>query len=202
MDLQGYEGLYKVYNDGRVWSERRGIFLKPIINNWGYYTVLVSYKSKHKRFSLHRLIALHFISRVEGKDYINHKDGNKLNNNVSNLEWCTIPENNNHARNKGLHQPVGKRRLARDYVREIRLAYINGNNIPTIAANLNFHVATIREIVFGRKYKKLYPELISTWKSIKPEHGTHNRYCKGCRCQPCKEAHRKANKLYRSQLYN
>jgi hypothetical protein len=202
MDIKGYEGIYKVYEDGRVWSYRRDIFLKPTITNRGYPSVLLSVASKQNRFLVHRLVALSFIPVVANKPFINHKDGNKLNCDYTNLEWCTPPENSKHALENGLHQPSGKRILARDYVQEIRSSYLNGESTQALAIRLGFHIVTVRDIVFGRKYKKLYPELISTWQSKKPEHGTHSRYCKGCRCQSCKEAHRKANKLYRQQLLN
>ena len=70
--------------------------LKPIISN-NYYRITLSKNGITKMYTLHRIIAITFIPNPEHKTQINHKDGNKLNNNVNNLEWCTISENMIHA---------------------------------------------------------------------------------------------------------
>ncbi len=69
------------------------------ISKTGYFVYCGSLGSRKKRkcFRLHRCIAEVFIPMVEGKDYINHIDGNKLNNSIGNLEWCTNKENVQHA---------------------------------------------------------------------------------------------------------
>lgn len=78
--------------------------LKYTLNNRGYYSVGI----KRKTYMVHRLVALAFIKNPGAKPFVNHIDGNKLNNNVTNLEWCTVQENNQHARDIGLHnQAVG-----------------------------------------------------------------------------------------------
>src|SRR5689334_6730450 len=61
-----------------------------------------------KRHSLHRLLAVHFIPNPENKPCINHKNGNKLDNTIENLEWCTHQENSYHARNTGLVPPFSE----------------------------------------------------------------------------------------------
>ena len=87
-------GNYIVYSDGRVWSKRKNKFLKPMLNNkTGYYTFGID----KKRIYHHRLIAKCFIPNPKNKKTINHKDGNKSNNNVNNLEWNTHSENHKHA---------------------------------------------------------------------------------------------------------
>jgi len=70
----------------------------------GYKTYCGSYgsRSKRKLFRIHRCVAEAFIPKLEGKDVVNHIDGNKINNSVDNLEWCTDKENTRHAWENGL----------------------------------------------------------------------------------------------------
>lgn len=112
-DIKGYEGLYQVSNLGRVksldhWTYRRfnfgvcknmfykGMILKHITDTDGYAIVSLSGQEKQMLKKVHRLVANAFIPKIEGKDIVNHKDGNKKNNVVSNLEWCTPKENTIH----------------------------------------------------------------------------------------------------------
>lgn len=115
-DIPNYEDLYEasthgrirtkkgkttIRNDGskRVWKQR---ILKNKDCNGRDYRVNLWKEGKSKDYLAHRLIALTFIPKIEGKDFINHIDGNPKNNNVSNLEWCDYVENNNHAFDNGL----------------------------------------------------------------------------------------------------
>lgn len=101
-DVSGFEGYYQVSNLGRVrsldrkvWSEKRGIFhfqkgrvLKPV-NIHGYWRVLLSKDGKPAKAIVHRLVAGAFLPNPENLEYVNHKDENKSNNRLENLEWCT-----------------------------------------------------------------------------------------------------------------
>ena len=92
-DVPGYEGLYKVSNYGEIYSVQRngtkgGIMKTPVGKN-GYLHVSLSKNNKSKSFDIHRLVALTFIPCPKELNIVNHKDENKLNNSVSNLEWCT-----------------------------------------------------------------------------------------------------------------
>lgn len=91
---------YQISNCGRVKSYKNGreTILKGFIQNTGYLTVHLD----NKKYSVHRLVASVFIHELKDKDIVNHKDGNKLNNHVDNLEWCTYKENNMHAWETGL----------------------------------------------------------------------------------------------------
>lgn len=108
-DIKGYEDLYQVSNLGKIKS------LKQMICCWNghkiiqyempekilsqrirsnYYAVGLTKNKKQKTYSVHRLVAQAFIPNPENKKCINHKDENKLNNKVENLEWCDIAYNN------------------------------------------------------------------------------------------------------------
>ena len=93
-DIKNYEGIYQVTENGDVWSVKRNRFLKPYKNQLGYLRVVLSKKGKVKKYSVHRLVAEAFIDNQNNYHCVNHKDENKLNNNVDNLEWCTIRYNN------------------------------------------------------------------------------------------------------------
>lgn len=102
-DIKGYEGSYQVSNLGRVKSLTRFIkretepcsfytikerIMKLKENNRGYLTVMLSSHCKSKGFSVHRLVAEAFLENPSKLPFVNHKDENKLNNHVDNLEWC------------------------------------------------------------------------------------------------------------------
>ena len=105
---------YIVYRDGRIYRKQRkswngkamiinkAKFLKQTIGSNGYKTVHIIRNKKGKNEYVHRILAEKFIKNLENKKTINHKDGNKLNNKISNLEWATHSENNQHAFNTGL----------------------------------------------------------------------------------------------------
>ena len=79
--------------------------LKQTLNSHGYYCVTITLKNhKQKVVQVHRLIAQTFIPNPKNKPQVNHKDGNKLNNDVSNLEWVTVQENIVHAFENGLNK--------------------------------------------------------------------------------------------------
>lgn len=96
--LPDVKDYYTIYDDGRVYSSwRGGRFLKTTSRN-GYPRVILStYNNGMQTFSIHRLVGLAFIPLVEGKELINHIDGNRYNNHVENLEWVDYKENHDHA---------------------------------------------------------------------------------------------------------
>lgn len=96
-DVKGYEGLYQVTSWGRVYSVNKQKFVNPQLTVKGYARVdLYNENGKRKHCKVHRLVAKAFIRNPYGKDQVNHKDGNKLNNSVTNLEWVTDAENKLH----------------------------------------------------------------------------------------------------------
>lgn len=115
INIDGYELI--VSDDGRVWSPEKTIYRSDGIirhepeqlltqfssKRGGYLLVNRSINKKHKSFKVHRLVATAFIPNPNNLPMINHKDGNKQNNHVSNLEWCTSSENTTHAYQNKLH---------------------------------------------------------------------------------------------------
>ena len=94
-DIKGYDGKYQISNYGRVKSLLRyKKILKPILQTKGYF--YVSLCKPNKNFTIHRLVAEEFIPNPENLPCVNHKDENKHNNHVDNLEWCTYEYNNNY----------------------------------------------------------------------------------------------------------
>lgn len=96
--IPGYEGLYEVSNAGNV----RSLFrykktLKPLTNLAGYKHVFLCKNKKSHIMLIHRLVAMAFIDNPQNKPCVNHLDGNKSNNHVTNLEWATYSENERHS---------------------------------------------------------------------------------------------------------
>lgn len=92
-DISGYEGLYAITDDGQVWSYSKNDFKAQSINQSGYLVVRLYKNNECRMYTVHRLVAEAFIPNPEGFEVINHKDENKHNNNVGNLEWCTAAYN-------------------------------------------------------------------------------------------------------------
>lgn len=99
IDIEGYE--LTVSDDGRVWG-KSGRELKPGVLKNGYKFVVIYPNKKLNTICVHRLVAIAFLQNPNNLPCVNHKDGNKMNNNVSNLEWCTHQYNNQQAVYQGL----------------------------------------------------------------------------------------------------
>ena len=98
--IEGYPDYY-VSDQGNVYSNKSGVMkkLKPIIKNSEYLAINLSNKVNFTQIGIHRLVAQAFIPNPDNKPCVNHKDGDKQNNNVNNLEWVTHKENSQYFQN-------------------------------------------------------------------------------------------------------
>lgn len=166
-DISGAEGKYQVSTLGRVRSldrltksgknnisNKKGKILKPRYKR--KYVEFVYYDNNNDRVAsyIHRLVAEAFLDKVEGKDQVNHIDGNPLNNNLSNLEWVTPEENRNHARGMGLLKSV-KKKLTKCQVLDIYNKSHNGYTIKQLAETYDIGERHVIRIKHGHRWNSI-----------------------------------------------
>ena len=135
--IKGFENLYKISTYGKIESLGNGKstnsetkkerILKTNYSSTGYEKIKLFKDGKRYYFSVHRLVAQTFLDNSLNKREVNHKDGNKANNNVSNLEWVTSSENQLHAFKNGLQ----KSKMGKDHAqsKSVLQLDLNGNLI-------------------------------------------------------------------------
>lgn len=155
-DVKGYEGLYQVSNLGHVRSLKYGKerVLKEGTDRDGYLHVGLCLNCCQKTYKVHRLVADVFISNPNNLPQVNHIDGNKTNNNVENLEWCTQKQNIHHAHNTGLHP----KKLVPIHCNELNIDFAS---IGEAAKYFGCGDSCIHNILKG-KYKSLYKKYTFT----------------------------------------
>lgn len=121
-EIEGYPG-YMASDDGRIWNVARQKWLKPEIDKYGYCQVCLSIGGKQKHPTVHKLVALAFISNPNGLNQINHKNEIKTDNRVSNLEWCTNKYNCNYGTQRQ------KLRDAKHHSKTPVIQYKNGTEV-------------------------------------------------------------------------
>ena len=169
----GFEGLYEISDLGRVKSLSRYVkskanskmkiperILKTGKNKCGYALVVLMKNNKRHNKLVHRLVAKAFINNPENYAVVNHIDGNKHNNSLENLEWCTSKENIHHAMRIGLRNDKGENnwghKLSNEQVIYIRNLYKTKQYTEKqIAEQYNVHEETIGKIIRGITWKNL-----------------------------------------------
>lgn len=130
-NIKGFKG-YKISSLGNVFSEKSGKNLKPQISGNGYYNITLSVDGVRTTQTIHRLVASHFLNKDEF--CVNHKDGDKLNNNVNNLEWVSNSENCLHAHQLGL-RPLTRKTNSKNTSGKVGVVYDNGYWIARLHKN-------------------------------------------------------------------
>ena len=149
--IKGYEGLYEVSDQGRVRSLKFGKerILKPIRNTQGYIQVHLCKNGEIKKCLVHRLVAKTFIPNPNNLQEVNHKDEDKANNFVKNLEWCDRKYNNNYGtrtkrQSEKLSKPVLQYTKSGVFVREWK-------STRDVQRNLNYCQSNISYCCNGRR---------------------------------------------------
>lgn len=174
LSVKGYEGIYEVSDHGNVrsldrlvWNKAnhkfqktKGIVLKPKKSKFGYLIVtLYDAQSNSKMHLVHRLVMRTFFGELSTRKYVNHIDGNKENNHLSNLEWCTPGENNRHAFETGLKKSGGDRKQAKltnENVSEARKLYASRHySMGELAIKYGVSEKAISNALHGRTFKNV-----------------------------------------------
>jgi hypothetical protein len=140
---------YSIFYDGRVYSFKTKRFLRPFKSNVSvgfYLQIKLHHNGKSKTFLLHRLIAMHFIPNENNYREINHKNGIKTDNRLSNLEWCTSQYNKIHAYNEGLN----KSKKGKDHNNYGKTGVLSNNKIMVYDYETGIFYDTIREAAFAK----------------------------------------------------
>ena len=168
--IDGTLSNYMISNDGQIYSKISNKILSPFINKDGYLLIHLHHNTKSVNKSVHRLVAIAFIPNPENKPQVNHKDGNKLNNKVENLEWCTNSENMQHAYITGLkHNPHGSDSVLSKYTdKQIHLVCkLLENKVPM----------KLISILTKVRYKKVNAiKLYREWKHIALQYNIDSNY--------------------------
>lgn len=143
-DIPGYEELYQISNLGRVRSYKLGYKFcdRLVYKHKGYIRTALCKNNRCIHFYVHRLVAQVFLPNPDNLPEVNHKDGNKTNNCVDNLEWCTRQENMNHARKTGLWPFTEHMRIALIHPKEISQYAMSGKFLRSYESVKDAHLQT------------------------------------------------------------
>lgn len=170
----GHEEFYEVSDSGVVRSLPRKLYgrvtgkvtirearVKELqVHRCGYLKVWLKGVGKRKMYFVHRLVASAFIENEENRPQVNHKDGNKKNNCVENLEWATAKENIQHAYREGLNSngsgaDANNAKLTEHQVKQIVALSNSGQTIRSIACEIGCLQSTVQHIVSGSQWSSL-----------------------------------------------
>jgi len=158
-NIDGYKEMYQVSSLGNVRSYKYGYpkILSSRIHKNGYRYINLSLNGNIKSVNIHRLVAKSFIKNNDKLEFVNHKDGNKLNNYVENLEWCSRKYNSEHAKNNNLlafGERNGSSKLKENDVINIRIKYYNGKSSRILAKEFGVSKSCILNIINNISWTK------------------------------------------------
>jgi hypothetical protein len=157
--IKGYEGRYEISNQGRIKSITRNVIIKPQLDRGGYLRVCLFKDGKKTTKKVHRLVSEVFIGDIEGMT-VNHKDFNKQNNRVSNLELITMEENYRHAYSMGrmkghIGESSHRAKITEKQAKEVIRLLREKNTHKEIADNLDISIYIVKTISCGKRWKHL-----------------------------------------------
>lgn len=150
---------YEVSTDGNIRKKKSGIISKLDEDRDGYLFARFQIKGVKFKFPIHRLVAIAYLPNPDNKAEVNHKDGNKKNNKLNNLEWTTRAENRAHAYATGLMDGImgencTSSKLTKKEVKEIFKKYYSGKyTLSQLGAEYGVHKQTIYGILKGLSWK-------------------------------------------------
>ena len=160
--IEGYQDKYSVSSLGEVRNDKTKKILRPCFSFGNYLQVNLWDNTKKKgcNAKLHRLVATYFLPRDVERPYVNHKDGIKENNTVTNLEWCTSRENARHSMRLGIFTPkkgieVGQFTLGGKLVAKFLSLTEAGKKLHCCRHDISECLKGLRETVAGYKWKML-----------------------------------------------
>ena len=154
--IKNYENLYSVTTDGRVYSHISNKFLKPQIMANGYYTVTLCSAESRVSAYIHRLVAETYIDKPEHFNVVNHKDGDKCNNHLSNLEWTDYSGNLEHAYEIGLRS--SERKHSDEFCSKVFAYLIDGWRQKDVADALGISVPVVKSLLTNPAYADIRSE--------------------------------------------
>lgn len=174
-DLKGFDN-YQISNLGRIYSKKRRVCLKiKRLGNNGYYQVRLCKEGKYIYKNLHRLIAETFIPNPNNLRTVNHINGNKLDNRISNLEWASDCNNQHHAYLIGLKEHTKHILTEKEILECYKLYFEDKLTIKEIAEYFNTRTQQISKLINGQRHKNLFRQYQSQTKNLKVFDGVEHR---------------------------
>lgn len=153
--------FYYVSRIGNIFSKYKNDLLKQQINHKGYNTVYLKDGTKSKTIFVHRIVSEVFLPNPNKYPQVNHIDGNKLNNNVDNLEWCSNEYNMKHSWDIGLREPVHGEEVGTSILKESQVCeiYMSNKSSKELSNEYNVSAGTINSIKSRKSWQKVTAKL-------------------------------------------
>ena len=165
-DVEGYEGKYMVSNHGNIWSHNKQKIMVPSFCKDKYLKVSLHKGGEQKTKQVHRIVAEAFLENKDNKPQVNHRDGNKENNRLDNLEWVTAKENCDHA--------IKEKLYTSNPLKGLEVAWVK-NQIAVMATNIKSG-----EVKIYKSFKEAAHDIGVTTQNISIHVSGKTKRVKGC----------------------